>query len=65
MLLSNENLFDLTGYKQPAAQIRALRTMGITFHTRPDGRPVVTWEGVNGQKNQSFEPDFAAMRKNG
>ena len=65
MLLSNENLIDLTGYKQPAAQIRALRTMGIAFNIRPDGKPVVTWEGVNGQRNQSVEPDFAAMRKTG
>jgi hypothetical protein len=26
---------------QPAAQVRYLRTLGLTVHTKPNGRPVV------------------------
>ena len=41
MFLSPDELTELTGKQRPAAQIRALRSMGIRHHVRPDGRPVV------------------------
>ena len=59
MFLSADDLVELTGYVQP------LKKMGIPHRIRPDGRPIVTWTGVDGQKNQTVEPDFAAMRDAG
>jgi hypothetical protein len=40
-LLAPAEVEALTGYKRPAAQVRALRAMGIEHWVRPDGRPVV------------------------
>jgi hypothetical protein len=39
--LSNDELIDLTGLRRPTAQARALRSMGIDFRTRPDGKVIV------------------------
>lgn len=41
MFLTSEELRDLTHKKIPAAQIRALRTMGIDHKRRPDGTVLV------------------------
>ena len=41
MFLSPDEIAELTGKQRPAAQIRALRSMGIRHHVRPDGHPVV------------------------
>lgn len=46
-LLSPQELYDLTGLKQSAAQARALIRMGIAHKVRPsDGRIVTTFAAV-------------------
>jgi hypothetical protein len=37
MFLSNDEITDLTNRQRPAAQVRALRIMGIEHRIRPDG----------------------------
>jgi len=39
--LSGAEIQDLTGRVRYGSQRKALDTMGIRYHTRPDGRPVV------------------------
>lgn len=46
-LLSDEELIELTGYKYPSKQCEALARAGISFITRRDGRPSVTWSALN------------------
>lgn len=41
MFLTPDEIAALTGKQRPAAQIRALRSMGVDHRVRPDGRPVV------------------------
>jgi hypothetical protein len=41
MFLTSDQLLELTGYRRPSAQVRALRRMGVEHWIRPDGRPVV------------------------
>jgi hypothetical protein len=41
MFLTASDLLELTGYRRPSSQVRALRRMGIEHWVRPDGRPVV------------------------
>jgi hypothetical protein len=41
MFLTSDQIFELTGYRRPSAQVRALRRMGVEHWIRPDGRPVV------------------------
>jgi hypothetical protein len=41
MFLTAAELLELTGYRRPSAQVRALRRMGVEHCIRPDGRPVV------------------------
>ncbi|MEH0874611.1 DUF4224 domain-containing protein [Pectobacterium cacticida] len=46
-LLSDDELIELTGYKYPSKQCEALARAGISFITRRDGRPSVTWSALN------------------
>ena len=39
--LDDSELVSLTGLKRPTAQARALRSMGIDFRVRPDGKVIV------------------------
>ncbi|WP_150588156.1 DUF4224 domain-containing protein [Pandoraea eparura] len=39
--LSSDEVHELTGRRQHAAQVRTLRTMGIEHRVRPDGSVVV------------------------
>lgn len=41
MILTADQLADLTGYRRHSSQVRALRRMGIEHWIRPDGRPIV------------------------
>lgn len=41
LFLSREELEQLTGYKKPSAQARALNAMGIEYRERPDGAVIV------------------------
>ena len=47
MLLTDADLFQLTGYVQPARQSKWLDKRGIRYFLRRDGRVSVTWEQVN------------------
>lgn len=46
-LLTKEDLEQLSGLTQPAAQVKWLKSQGINHFVRNDGRPSVTWEFVN------------------
>lgn len=46
-LLSDDELTDLTGYDQPARQIRWLQSNRVGYAMRPDGRPRTTWGAVD------------------
>jgi hypothetical protein len=41
MLLTAQEVRDLTGMQRPSAQVRALKSMGIECRQRPDGSVVV------------------------
>ena len=41
LILTQQELVELTGKERPSAQVRALTHMGIPYRTRPDGTPVV------------------------
>ncbi len=58
VLLTTEELRHLTGKKQGAAQIRALRAMGVPYLVRPDGKPVVRSDWGEGRK---AEPTFGPI----
>lgn len=65
-LLTDEDLRDLTGVEQPAAQLRVLRDNGLHPIVRRDGRPRITWTAVDavitrGQPNA--EPDWSALQR--
>jgi len=40
--LTPTEIAELTGLIRPSAQVRALRAMGLTVLTRPDGTPIVS-----------------------
>jgi len=70
MFLTPDELADLTGYKHREKQKAALRSMGIKFETRPDGRPRVlrcVLERRHGLTpiRKPREPDFSALDKTG
>lgn len=46
-LLTPDDLQALTHKRQPAAQIRELRRMGLLPIVRADGTPAITWDAVN------------------
>lgn len=62
--LSDDDLFDLTGYRLPAKQAESLAENKVHFFQRKDGKIRVTWEQVNhpGKKaandDAGFNPDF-------
>lgn len=65
MLLTADELAELTGYRQPARQARALASQGVPFVRRADGRLSVTWEMVNragAPLPKPAEPDYSAAR---
>lgn len=61
--LSAEEIVQLTGRSQPAAQRRQLKRMGINFFENADGCPVVS-SGVlanNATENGSLVPSLVRM----
>jgi len=47
-MLSDDELKELSGLKQGAAQAKFLqRAYGLTVPRRPDGRVRVTWDAIN------------------
>lgn len=65
MFLTVDQVRELTGLAQWAAQIRWLRRNGIQHYVRADGRPVVPVSSVSRTETQAarVEPDFAALRR--
>jgi hypothetical protein len=62
VFLTDSEILTLTNRKQPAAQVRMLRAMGIRHHVR-DGRPVVTWTAVEGRREPQKAPiNWEAVR---
>jgi hypothetical protein len=55
MFLSTEELIQLTGRRQGAAQIKILRFMGIEHKIRPDGSVAVLEEHVKSEMGMSDE----------
>lgn len=51
--LSPEQLIELTGKKQGAAQRRELQHMGIAFLSRTDGSLVVQWRDVETKRREA------------
>lgn len=64
MFLTPEQLEDLTGLTQPAAQLRWLRKNGITVYERADGKPRVPVAAINRQSPapEHSQPDFGALQ---
>ena len=63
MFLTAEQLEDLTGRKQPAAQIRWLRRNGVHHFVRADGHPRVLSDALRRRDTEEVRPgpDFAAL----
>ena len=68
MFLTPDELVELTHRQRPAAQIRALRAMGVEHRVRPDGKPVVLRAhieallGAAKPRRPRVEPDWSAAR---
>ena len=64
MFLTPEQLQELTGYVQAAAQIRWLRKNGVQHFVRSDGKPRVHEDAVRPRQagNVPRGPNFDAIR---
>lgn len=64
MFLSSDDITILTGYVQPAAQIRWLQRFGIRHFVRADGRPIVMRTALEeaAPERRPSAPNFDAMR---
>lgn len=68
-IISDSDIERITGYKSASKQCEALRTAGIFFITRRDGRPSTTWGHFNypvSLRNQpsvdaGIQPNFGAL----
>lgn len=65
LCLTRDELHDLTGLKQGAAQIRWLTKYGYPFVVRADGKPRVVRAALEGrsadQPRQKTRPNYAAF----
>ena len=60
--LNDDELVELTGYRQRDRQKRALAELGVQFRSRPaDGFPLVIRSQFESKGRQGREPDFAAV----
>lgn len=64
-LLTPDDLLALTHKRQPAAQIRELRRMGLQPLVRADGTPAITWEAVNARMQGQAADQFAGLPESG
>lgn len=65
MFLTPEELEDLTGLKQSAAQIRWLQKNGVEHYVRADGRVRVVpaaLEPARGDTKAATKPNFEVLR---
>lgn len=67
LVLTSQELRDLTGYAQPSKQAEVLRKAGIRHIVGPDGHPRVArvWltESPTSSKNRRTEPALGALRR--
>lgn len=64
MFLTDQELIDLTGYRQPAKQVAHLKAQRIPFHTNKCGHPKVARAILEGRKvveksAKSWSPSWA------
>ncbi|EBL6882819.1 DUF4224 domain-containing protein [Salmonella enterica] len=67
--LTPDDLYQLTGYRRPSLQCKALRDNGVFFIQRKDGRPGTTWDHVSNpvglklivSNPEEEEPNFKDM----
>jgi len=69
MFLSEKDLYYLSGYKQPASQIRWLQSVQIKYLPDKDGKPKVLQRAVDemlrgNQPGRRNEPNFQALSRN-
>ena len=66
LALAKPQLRELTGFVQYEKQKTALRAMGISFFTKPNGEPVVLWSALDSTnkdaKAPNQEPNFDALK---
>ena len=70
MILTTEELIELTGRRRSDAQVRVLRFMGIEHRRRPDGSIAVSRAHVNAMlgativrvKEKEYKLDVSAIR---
>ncbi|CDG89104.1 DUF4224 domain-containing protein [Xenorhabdus bovienii] len=68
-IISDADIAELTGYQIPSKQREALKTAGIFFVIRRDGKPRTIWEHFNNPLSQRIrnyapapqEPNFGAL----
>ncbi|MCP2232840.1 DUF4224 domain-containing protein [Erwinia aphidicola] len=67
-IISDADIQELTGYRIPSKQCECLRSAGVFFITRRDGRPRTTWQHFNDSLSrrhaagvEDFEPNFGAL----
>lgn len=64
--LSDQELEDLTAYKQPSKQIAWLKRHGVRFMVAANGHPrVLRKEVENTENSQARTPNFEALKKLG
>lgn len=62
--LSDDELTELTGYKQSDKRLHALVDMGVKFSRRPaDGFFLVERHQFEGGRQRKHEPNYAAIRR--
>lgn len=68
MFLTESEIIDLTGFRQPSKQVEHLKAQRIPFHTNRSGHPKVARAILEGAKaatekatqKQSWSPSWAA-----
>ena len=65
IFLTEDEMVELTGYRQPVKQIGWLQKWRIRHTVTRDGRPKVTLAAVEGSETPKTTPNFAALRRVG
>jgi len=67
-IITDLEIEEITGYKNPSKQCETLRKAGVFFICRRDGRPRTTWAHFNSplsqrsvQEQPSHQPNFEAL----
>lgn len=69
IILTHDEIHDLTGKKRKSSQVSVLAQMGINFLQRPDGSVVVFRDEINKfltggiqHERPKTQPDFSALQ---